>query len=159
MGTCVCSLYIMCIRIFDCYQSFIVFHVSFFIFGQCSWLKSGWVVIKTRSIHEFTLQGQNKKDSHGVLNLLTGTARNQCAIKLIFGGFSRFNLIEKYAGSHVQRVCRFRKKAMLPCGNIAGICKQKLHFFNNAFFEMFFSKLLQVKKYVHCQIIIIKINS
>ena len=27
------------------------------------------------------------------INLLTGTARNQCAIKLIFGGFSHFNLI------------------------------------------------------------------
>ena len=30
------------------------------------------------------------------------------------------------------------KKAIFPCGNIGGICKQKLHFFNNAFFEMFF---------------------
>ena len=149
----------MSIQIFDFYQSFIVFHVSFFIFGQCSWLNSGWVLIKTRSIHEFTLQGQNKKDSHGVLNLLTGTARNQCAIKLTFGGFSHFNPIEKYPRSHVQRVCRFRKKALFPFGNIARICKQKLHFFNNAFFEMFFSKLLQVKKYIHCQIIIIKINS
>ena len=35
----------------------------------------------------------NLKGTHGKINLLTGTVRNQCAIKLIFGGLSHFNQI------------------------------------------------------------------
>ena len=53
----------------------------------------------------------------------------------------------------------FEKKVMFLCRNIAGMRKQKLHFFINAFFQMFFSKLLQIKKYIHGKRIIIKINS
>ena len=48
-STCVCNIYIISIWIFYWYWSFIVFHVSLFIFEQCLWLNSGWEVVTTIS--------------------------------------------------------------------------------------------------------------
>ena len=52
---------------------------------------------------------------------------------LMFKGLEDF---EKKLCSHMGTLPGYANKSLL----------KKMHFFNNAFFEMFFSKLLQVKK-------------